>query len=386
MKLTKKTIDKLKAPSSGEKVFFDDEVKGFAIRIRNSGTKSFVYFYRHQGRLIRYTIGKVNSIELGLARNIAKEKYLEVSKGLNPTLEKEKRRSRLKTINELIERYLEEHAKVKNKPSSIRINQYYINGLLNEKYGNKAVKEIDTAFCHEYQQQAIKIFGRISSNRALSLLSKMFNLAKKWGWVEGDNPVYSVERIKEVPRKVWATKDKLRNILKAIGKADNIYYRNYFFMICLLGNRSDETRLMKWEDIDEDNVWTIPGTTTKNGNPHRVPLTNKAIEILNNTPRSYNPYVFMSQKVENIPINGIGKAWRKIRKEANADDIRLHDIRRTIGSYLYQSGVSIQEIGGIFNHKSKATTEIYTHLVEDDRSKKKVLNEVSDTIGKLMPT
>ena len=62
----------------------------------------------------------------------------------------------------------------------------------------------------------------------------------------------------------------------------------------------------------------------------------------------------------------IEKIWRRIRKAAGIEDVRLHDLRRTLGSWLAQSGNSLHLIGRVLNHSSQSTTAIYARFAQDN--------------------
>jgi len=94
-------------------------------------------------------------------------------------------------------------------------------------------------------------------------------------------------------------------------------------------------------------------------------LNRPVIKILSELPRvSSNPYVFPG-KVPGRPLVNISKAWRRIRRNAKLEDVRLHDLRRTVGSWLASAGESLVLIGRVLNHSNPSTTAIYARLGED---------------------
>jgi integrase len=96
-----------------------------------------------------------------------------------------------------------------------------------------------------------------------------------------------------------------------------------------------------------------------------LPLSTAAWAILEQIPRqSGNPYIFCGHKRGTHLVN-IARAWRRIRKEAGVEDVRLHDLRRTVGSWLATSGASLQLIGAVLNHADTDTTRIYARLADD---------------------
>ena len=104
---------------------------------------------------------------------------------------------------------------------------------------------------------------------------------------------------------------------------------------------------------------------TKSGRPHYVPLSEEAREILRSLPREEgNPYVFQGTKPGRHLVN-IDKPWRRVRAAAGIEDVRLHDLRRTMGSWLAQAGNSLHLIGRVLNHSTPSTTQVYARFGDD---------------------
>ena len=142
------------------------------------------------------------------------------------------------------------------------------------------------------------------------------------------------------------------------------FVRGAFFVGLLTGARRSEVLTMKWEDLDlQQAIWRIPDT--KAGRPHTIPLPIPVIQELLKLPRlEGNPFVFCGRWGRSHLIN-VSKLWRRIRKEAGLDDVRIHDLRRTLGSWLVAAGASLPLIGKALNHSNQGTTAIYARLQLD---------------------
>ncbi len=104
---------------------------------------------------------------------------------------------------------------------------------------------------------------------------------------------------------------------------------------------------------------------TKNGKPHYLPLSIAAIDILKQLQHiDGNPYVIVGKNTGCHLVN-IDKPWQRIRKKAGLEDVRLHDLRRTVGSWLAQSGNSLHLIGKVLNHSNQSTTAVYARFGQD---------------------
>lgn len=96
-----------------------------------------------------------------------------------------------------------------------------------------------------------------------------------------------------------------------------------------------------------------------------MPLSSPVLELLRDLPRvDGNPYVPPGH-IQGRPLVNVDKAWCRIRNRAGVNDVRIHDLRRTVGSWLATSGKSLLLIGKVLGHKSTKSTEVYARLAED---------------------
>jgi integrase len=118
---------------------------------------------------------------------------------------------------------------------------------------------------------------------------------------------------------------------------------------------------MRWEDVSVDRgEWRLK--TTKNGAPQTVTLSPQVVEILRDR---------MSLELTGFVFPGRGKTghlaepkkgWQRILSSAGLGDLRIHDLRRTLGSWQAKQGASLAIIGKSLNHKNQNTTAIYARL------------------------
>ena len=119
---------------------------------------------------------------------------------------------------------------------------------------------------------------------------------------------------------------------------------------------------MKWEDIDWNNkVWNILHTESKNKEKLTIILSAHAINILAKRTNNDSIYVFSSTGKTGHIVEP-KSAWKRILKRANIEDLRIHDLRRTLGSYQAIQGASSIIIGKSLGHKSQQATAIYSRL------------------------
>lgn len=363
MKLTKSAIDRLRFEGTGnaQDIRWDTALPGFGLRLYPSGKKTFVLAYRIAGRKHIMTLGTYGVLTLDQARTKARKTFAQVLDGRDP-LEARQKAARGETIKSLCTAYLDRHAKPHKKTwrdDERRINKYILPAWGNLKA--ESLKRADIAALHT----RIGRTRRYEANRIIELLSKMFELARRWGFVpdEHPNPARDIDPYKEEKRDRWVTPEELPRLAEAIDAEQNIYARHALWLYLFTGLRKSELLKARWEDIDWDRrELRIPDT--KAGRTHYLPLSDPTFALLRSIPReANNPYLLPGLRGSHL-VN-INKAWRRIRARAGVEDVRLHDLRRTVGSWLAQAGNSLHLIGRVLNHTSQATTAIYARFGQD---------------------
>ena len=368
MKLTKKLIDgfRYKGDGASQDIRWDDQLPGFGIRIYPTDRKSFVLTYRAKGRKHIMTVGHFGILTLNQARDNAKEMLVRVNQGGNP-LHDRKKAGQGKTVNDLCEAYLERYARLHKKTWRDDYRRIHAHILpIWKGIPVNAIKREDVAVLHNKIGQNTPY----EANRTLALLSKMFDLAIRWGFLPetSPNPARRIDKFKEKKRDRWVTPTELPKLTKVIDQEPNIYIRNALWLYLLTGVRKSELLNAKWDDVDF-NRKELRLSNTKSGKVHYVPLSPSAVALIESNPRTGdNPYLFPGA-IKGRPLVNISKSWLRIRHKAGVPDIRIHDLRRTVGSWLAQSGSSLHLIGKILNHSNVSTTQVYARLSEDNSRK-----------------
>lgn len=363
MKLTKSRIDAFKYEGDGKSrdVRWDDAVSGLGLRIYPSGKKALILSYRVQGQKRLLTLGQFGPLTLDKARSTALQRKAEVIDGKDP-VDQRRAASKARTIFELCGEYMERYAQQKKsrEADERRIRQHIV-----PRWGARkieALKRSEIAEAHHKVGQT----HPYEANRRLALLRRMLNLARQWGLVDEGwpNPAIGIPMHREQSRDRWVTQDELPRLTKAIDEEPNIYARSALWLYLLTGMRKRELLQAMWDDIDWDRRELRLGET-KSGRPHYVPLSPPAIAIIQTIPRQENnPYILAGAKQGQHLIN-INKPWFRVRRRAGVPDVRLHDLRRTVGSWLAQAGNDLHLIGRVLNHSNLATTQVYARFSQD---------------------
>ena len=175
------------------------------------------------------------------------------------------------------------------------------------------------------------------------------------------NPAIGIKSNKEIQRDRFLQSDELPRFFKALAEESNTTIRDYILISLLTGARRSNVLAMRWQDISfERHEWRIE--ETKNGTPQTVALSPEAIEILQNRKPLDNAAFVFSGNGKAGHLMEPKKGWKRILERAEIDNLRIHDLRRTLGSWQAKTGASLAIIGKSLNHKNQNTTAIYARL------------------------
>lgn len=210
------------------------------------------------------------------------------------------------------------------------------------------------------------------ANRSIALLSKMFNLAERWGMrPDGSNPCKNVDRYKEEARERYLSVDELKRLGKALddGLAAQLGTPQMVAatkLLLLTGAPVSEVLGLKWEDIDRERA-IARLASSKTGNKY-IYLSEPALAILSDLVElpvaKVNPFV-IAGRFDHAPLDNLRRPWRRICKRAGLRNIRLHDVQHTAASIGVAHGLSLPIIGRILGHTQAQTTLGYAHVAAD---------------------
>ena len=370
MKLTNKVVGNLPIPATGNKVTRDSEVTGLGIRVTAAGDRRFVFNYvrKSDGHERRLTIGRFPEWEIGPVREEAKRLRRIVDGGGDPLGQLQETRS-APTVAELCKRFEEEHLSGKRQRTRESYTQAIKAHVLPALGSTKvaAVTFDDVKKLH----RRISDKAPTQANRVVAILSKMFNLATRWGMRSGDNPAKGVERNHEEKRTRYMKGDELQRLSAALERHGNQQAANVIRLLLLTGCRKGEALSAKWDQFDlRDGIWSKPGATVKQKTTHIVPLSKPALELLRSLPRR-SDYVFPATRSDATRENqnNITGAWTVICRDARITGLRIHDLRHHFASVLASSGYSLPVIGQLLGHTQAQTTARYSHLFDDAQRK-----------------
>ena len=298
------------------------------------------------------------------ARKIAISYLGKVAVNEDPQGEPDRRRS-ARTLADLCIAYIENHAKIKRR--RWKNDASCLRRRILPKLGTHLITSIVSADI-EFIHSEIGARHPYAANHILEVVRSMFNWGKVAGLVPPNypNPTRGIKWFPERKRRRYITTVEMPEFIRALEGEDNEYARHGLWLLLLLGLRSIELLKAKWTDIDWD-IGTLFVGLTKNGEPLLAPLSDAAIARLKMIPRiANNPYIICGHK-RGRSLTGLGEPLRRVLARAGLQNIRVHDIRRTVGSWLAQSGVSLHLIGDVLNHRDLRTTLGYAYFQTQQR-------------------
>jgi integrase len=304
----------------------------------------------------------------------------EIADGINPKDERRAHKAEL-TFKDLFAEYMTRHAKIHKKTADEDQEKFdnHLQSLIRRKLSSITQADIEAVF------HKIGSNHRTTANRVLSLLHTVFEKGIAWGYCKV-NSAHGIKRYKEKSRDRFLKVDELPRFFEALDAEPSELLRDYFMLALLTGARRDNLCSMAWDNIDFNQAqWYIPDT--KNGTPQTVELAPEAVEILERRKKlSNSKFVFPSTGKRGHMVEP-RKGWQRICAHAGIIGLRIHDLRRTFGSYQAINGSSLPIIGKSLNHKSINTTAIYARMDKDPV--RKSVNGAVDTIlkaGKRKPS
>jgi integrase len=413
---TKEALNAIAIPESGKRaVYHDAKTTGLQIRVTSTGVKSFSLYRRVKGgQPERVTLGRFPDMTIEQARRLAAKVNFEIEEGSNPANVKRAIKAEPTLAEFFDEEYKPRHGiKLKTWRNSLsQFNRYVSPAIGNEKL--TAVNREQIARIVSDVEKTGKSGSMV--NKVRNLISGIYRHAIEWGFAES-NPATGVRGRKENKRDRFIQASELPRFFSSVAAESNPDIRDYILLSLLTGARKSNVVEIEWKNLNlEDGILRLP--VTKNDDPQNVTLSPEAVEILKSRADNGSKWVFpgkgktghlvepkagwkraldrdeVTQLQERIRASGHKFDWpAKIEKPkgfrgrvqenleesltrarmvaeklkidtagARLADLRIHDLRRTLGSWQAKTGASLVIIGKSLNHKSQASTAIYARL------------------------
>jgi integrase len=263
-----------------------------------------------------------------------------------------------KTFREMMDKYMDEHSKVKKR--SWRRDEVSLIHLLPFFEGH-TLAEISPELISRYKDRRLQEGAKPATlNRELSLAKHAFNLCwKEWGWCK-ENPFCKVkmERENNVRDRVlgYDEEDKLLD-------ACPNWLKDIVTFALHTGSRMGEILELAWKDVDLFRKVVVIHQG-KTGHIKTIPLTPTALEILKvkvKVRHLHSKLVFPSQSGTRITNRNLERAFKGAMKKAKIEGLRFHDLRHTFASRLAMAGKDLYLIQKLMGHREPRMVQRYAH-------------------------
>jgi integrase len=376
MKLTLKSVATIRLPlGKTDHVYFDDDIAGFGLRMREGGSRTWVYRYRVGKKQRSITLGSATSVPLALARANAGALEAKVRLGNDPALQKETARAEASnTVSALIDQYLDARAS-DWRPNSLRQVRRHL--LVHAKpMHDLPITSVSQRNVAILLDTVAKNSGDVTANRLRASLETFVAWVIRQGirLPEG-NVVSHTGKRKETTRDRVLSDDELKAVWQACDDTDHAAILK---LLLLTGQRAAEIGSLRWDEVKDDRI-ELPGERTKNKRPHTIPLSDPARAILEPFRMVDRTHVF--GRIDTAGFRGWGVSKQRLDERIAKAGAPLaawvvHDLRRTVATRMAELGVQPHIVEAVLNHVSghKAGVAGIYNRATYDREKRAALN------------
>jgi len=367
MKFTDRGIKALKATGKRYEVS-ETNGRGLRLRVSPTGTKTFVYVFRRNGKLQRLTLGAVGDITL----NDAHAKHSELRKRARSGESIQALRAYIGsgrtsgdyTVKDLATEWLDRRVRVERKTwkDVDRMLEKDVIPYLGDR-------PVDAVMPREIAAMLNTIVDRgspITANRCASMVKQMFKFGVGQGIVSA-SPCVALDPPggKESTRDRNLTDPEIKRLWERLDKVGmSPAARGAIRLLLVTAQRRGELSQARRDEFDlKGKVWNIPAEHSKNGKAHNVPLSDLALEILADldTLAGDSDYLLPSPSVKDAPINSqaLTRAITRNREKLKVAAFNVHDLRRTAASQMTALGIPRLHVSKILNHTGRDVTAVY---------------------------
>lgn len=398
-------------PTPEQRTYYGDTgQRGLFVAALPSGQKTFYVVRKTEGKTVRVMLGRfdaglpgsrelpakgdpldlignVPGLNVKMARALAAAVNLQLDQGINPTAVKQAARkaaSEELTLRDAFERYYADHLVPHGKRTAQALREDFCRYLgtvapgQKKSHGREKTKapgavdwekrKLSTIQPAEVRRMMTALkdgVGPRTANKAFILLRAIYRKMKEWRLYAGDNPCEGISKFPERERARFLRSDELPAFFEALANCEHEAFRHFVLLSLATGARKSNVLGMRWADLDfAAGHWTVPGEQSKSGAPVTIPLTAVALQVLNARQGIGGDWVFPARSASGH-MEDPKRLWDALLLAAGLKDLRLHDLRRSLGSWAAMQGASLTIIGAALGHKSSEATRIYARLQID---------------------
>jgi integrase len=363
IKITQPFIDQqLQVPGDQQRIeYCDADLPGMYIEVRSTSPDQGTFYLRYKDptrKTCHQKIGTTKEMSLVQARNRAKELKAEIRLGSDPRGEAKARKA-VPTLDAFFTEMYTPYAKPRKRSFDRDVQLF---GRIGKRLGWKRLNEINRREVQTFHADLLEEgLAPATADHHAKLIRQMMNLAVEWEVIPF-NPVSRLKLFHEDNRiEVNLDTKQFEQLLYVLRTDSNRAVCQVVLYLLCTGARLNEALSATWEQIDRENrVWKIPAKVSKSGKVRAVPLTDAALDVLNEL-TTKEGHLFVSPKTKG-KLTHVHKVWDRLRKEAGLPNFRIHDCRHAFASMLVNSGHSLYAVQTILGHSSHSVTERYAHV------------------------
>ena len=373
IRLTDGGIARLR-PREREYTVWDKSMHGLGVRVRPSGGKTYVLVRKEAGLHRRFSLGPATLKSIAEVR-----RGLQEAKPSGKPARKTRRQRPVPILRDFVVGAWKEAHFDRYQPSTQRGVRFQLERRILPAFGSKRLDRISpTAVRRWFDRNSRSAPG--SANHGLGLLRQIMNFAVARGHVKAD-PTRGIRLNRGAKLSRFLSREeivRLHRVLDEHALKGRLQQADIIRLLLLTGCRKGEILNLRWSEVDGDTLSFRDGKT----GPRRVPLNAPARRILERQPRGGSVFVFPSPRDPGRPRNGELGLWYRVRREADIEDCRLHDLRHTHASQAVMSGVPVPVVSRLLGHSNVSTTFRYAHL--GDRDVEAAAERIGQYIGSIM--
>ena len=371
VRLTDAGIAKMK-PRKTEYIYWDSRTAGLGVRVRPSGHRSFVWHGHADGQAVRKTIG---TAALMMVEDARRECIALQSGAGHADAAAERDRSNIPLFRDFALREWRTTSRDRMGTSRRKFVDRMLNKQFLPAFGALRLDRIRRLDVERW----FDAYSRTApggANLALQLLRQILNAAVDAGTIAA-NPAAGIRRNPRPKLTRFLSAEEIERLHRALDRlvderSSRRQQADIIRLLLLTGCRKGEVVKLRWSEVDGD---VLSLAKTKTG-PRTVWLSAAARTILDRQPRTGSPYVFPSPRAPARPCTRDVELWRRARKEAGIEDVRVHDLRHTVASQAVARGVALSTVAKILGHANPTMTLRYAHIGDRD------IEAAAERIGK----
>ncbi|MGL4960345.1 MAG: tyrosine-type recombinase/integrase [Inquilinus sp.] len=385
--LTKRIVDALQHDPRSDVFLWDTELRGFGVRVKPSGTRTFLIQYRNaERRTRRFVIGQYGVLTVEIARDLAKKQLASVVDGGDPSAKRRAARDGM-TVAEVCDWYLAEAESGRLlgrnrrpiKASSVAGDRSRIEQHIKPLIWTRVVSHLRLAEIERLQgdiaagktarsRRAAGRGGRTSGGagaaaRAISTLRSLLNHARRLGLIE-QSPANGVRVIASTKLKRRLSAGEVRHLGKVMlqmeREGEHPTGLAAIRALLLTGFRRMEALGMRKTWLEQEgNCVAFPDT--KSGPQLRAAGDAAMACLVEQADRSTSAFVFPADWGDGHFV-GLVRVLDRVCARAGLTDVTPHTLRHTFASIAASLGFSELTISGLLGHAPRGVTQRYVHL------------------------